>query len=363
MQHIVYYISSHGFGHLTRSLAIIELLLQEREDLTICIKCSAEHAAFAERYLRERKLSAEIQLFASNFEIVVDPVKVQVNFPATIHNLRKWIKELPERAVQECEQISRQTTVIISDIVPEAFLAAEQLGIPAIGISNFTWYEICKDYVEEDELLILRELYQKAAAFLEYPLSTGDNMPVANRTAVGLISRPIETDKVDEIRRRYKKSGRPLLLFSIGGALELEYKALPAGIDWLHTRGVSLPPAQNIFSIPDDEPDIQNYVAACDAVVTKFGWSTLAEALIAEKPVFLLKANGGWAEENMIMPEIEALACICSIAPAELYAFSPEVLEQQLEEMRRSYKRLGTRYQYSAGEILKQLTTFFPAGY
>lgn len=363
MQHIVYYISSHGFGHLTRSLAIIELLLQDRKDLTICIKCSAEHAAFAERYLRERRLSAEIQLFASNFAIVVDPVRVQVDFPATIHNLKKWIKELPDRTLQECKQIDKRTTVILSDIVPEAFLAAEQLGIPAIGISNFTWYEICKDYVENDELIILRELYQKATAFLEFPLSTGDNMPVANRTAVGLISRPIEADKVHEIRRRYKQSGRPLLLFSIGGALELEYKALPAGIDWLHTRGVSLPPAYNIFSIPDDEPDIQNYVAACDAVVTKFGWSTLAEAIIAEKPVFLLKANGGWAEENMIMPEIETLACIHSIAPAELYAFLPEALGRQMEEMRRSYKQLGNRYKYSAGEIIKQLTAFFPCHY
>lgn len=363
MQHIVYYISSHGFGHLTRSLAIIELLLQGRKDLTICIKCSAEHAAFAGRYLRERRLTAEIQLFTSTFEIVVDPVKVQVDFPATIHNLKKWIKELPNRALQECTQIDRRTTVILSDIVPEAFLAAEQLGIPAIGISNFTWYEICKDYVEDDELIILRELYQKATAFLEFPLSTGDNMPVADRTAVGLISRPIEADKVHEIRRRYKQSGRPLLLFSIGGALELEYKALPAGIDWLHTRGVSLPQESNIFSIPDDEPDIQNYVAACDAVVTKFGWSTLAEAIIAEKPVFLLKANGGWAEENMIMPEIETLACIRCIAPAELYVFSPDVLGRQMEEMRGSYKQLGNRYKYSAGEIIKQLIAFFPAVY
>lgn len=361
MQHIVYYISSHGFGHLTRSLAIIELLLQHRNDFSISIKCSSEHAAFAEHYLQERNLTAQIQLFESNFDIVVDPVNVCVDFPSTINNIEKWIKTLPDRGMQECEHIDGRTALILSDIVPEAFAVAAQLGIPAIGISNFTWYEICKDYVSSEYLAILKEMYQKATAFLEFPLSTGDHMPVSNRTPVGMISRPIDKNKVKEIRKRYKKEMRPLLLFSIGGALELECQALSSGIDWLYTRGVCLPSNANTFPIPDNEPDIQNYVAACDAVVTKFGWSTLAEAMIAQKPVFLIKANGGWAEENLIMPEIKTLNCIRSIVSAELYSFSPDIVSQQIQQMSEFYETLEDRYRYSPEDVIRQLTAYLPA--
>lgn len=361
MQHIVYYVSGHGFGHLTRSLAIIELLLQHRNDLSIRMKCSSAHAAFAERYLQERNLTAQIQLFESNFDIVVDPVKVCVDFSSTINNLKMWIKELPARGLRECEYVDGQTALILSDIVPEAFVVAARLGIPAIGISNFTWYEICKEYVPAEYLAILKEMYQKATTFLEFPLSTGDHMPVINRTPVGMISRPIDENKVKEIRKRYKKEERPLLLFSIGGALELECQALSSGIDWLYTRGVCLPSKDNTFPIPDDESDIQNYVAACDAVVTKFGWSTLAEAMIAQKPVFLIKANGGWAEENLIMPEIKTLNCIRSIVPAELYSFSPDIVSQQIQQMSEFYKSIGERYRYSPEDIIRQLTPYLPA--
>ncbi len=156
MQHIVYYVSGHGYGHLTRSLAIIELLLQHRNDLSIRMKCSSAHAAFAERYLQERNLTAQIQLFESNFDIVVDPVKVCVDFSSTINNLKMWIKELPARGLRECEHVDEKTVLILSDIVPEAFVVAARLGIPAIGISNFTWYEICKEYVPAEYLAILK---------------------------------------------------------------------------------------------------------------------------------------------------------------------------------------------------------------
>lgn len=361
MFHIVYYISGHGLGHLTRSLSIIELLLQYRSDISITIKCDDSHIAFTQHYLSDHNMAAQVQPYNSTFDIIVDPIKVCVDLPATITNLQNWLAKLPIRAQNEYKTIDTRTNLILSDIVPEAFLVAEMLGVPAIGISNFTWYEICSNYLPEECLTGLKRMYEKATVLLEFPLSTGNNMPVENRIPVGLICRPVNAERVKLIRDKFKRGKRPLLLFSIGGALELECQALHPGIDWLHTRGVCLPQNSNVFTIQEDDQDIQNYVAACDAVITKFGWSTLAEAIIAKKPVFLMQANGGWAEENLIMAEINTLGCIKTIRLADLYHFSPEVVQQQINEMTGHYKELSNRYSYSPKEIIEHIITYLPS--
>ena len=50
-------------------------------------------------------------------------------------------------------------SAIISDIVPFPFKIANELKIPSIGISNFTWYTAYRQLIEKNKLESLKEYY------------------------------------------------------------------------------------------------------------------------------------------------------------------------------------------------------------
>ena len=50
---------------------------------------------------------------------------------------------------------------IISDISPIAFEIADQLEVPSIGISNFTWYTAYKNIVPDSSLQVFKNMYKK----------------------------------------------------------------------------------------------------------------------------------------------------------------------------------------------------------
>jgi hypothetical protein len=47
--------------------------------------------------------------------------------------------------------------LVVSDISPLPFKAAKSLGIPSVGISNFTWFTAYQGLIEDNELTIFRE--------------------------------------------------------------------------------------------------------------------------------------------------------------------------------------------------------------
>ncbi|WP_346353806.1 hypothetical protein [Azotosporobacter soli] len=301
---LLYYISPFGFGHLTRSLAVLEAMLKEDQTLQVVLKGQAQHQRFAESYLQAYASRIEWRLFTSSFSIVFDQAAWAVNIEATRRETLNWVAALTDSAAREIADVDQKYDLVVSDIVPEAFSVAAKIGRAGIALSNFTWYEICRGFCSEKELLPLREQYEKATLQLEYALSTGAASPIGVRREVGLICRPLCEERIRELRKKYKRPGRPLLFLSIGGALELEGMPLPADVDFLYTRGIRVPDLANVFPVPQEALDTQHYLAACDAVVTKCGWSTVSEALIAGKPLLVLRSSNGWVEEEAIWRSI-----------------------------------------------------------
>lgn len=355
MANILYYISGHGFGHLTRSLSLIESMVTLRKDIQVTIKCHSHHADFAQRYLAEKKISAEVVAFDSTFNMVVDWDNLTIDKEATGENVREWVNGLKSQVEREMTAVGSTYIAVISDIVPEAFAIAERLGIPSLAISNFTWYEVCRGFVDDvKDVEQLLAFYQKTTQMLEYPISTGDAMPITNRLPVGLLTRPVDDGKVQAIRGKYKKANRPLVFVSVGGAVKLDELRLPDDADYLYTRGLSLPPGPNMFAISPDEPDTQNYVSACDAVITKFGWSTLAEAIIARKPVFMLSVGGGWAEEDLTWQELSGFGIIERVHPRDLYDVVVGRWQEKIAHLSR-YDDIPARYCGNKAEEIARL--------
>lgn len=319
---LLFYISGFGFGHMTRSIALIEGLLEQEQDLEITIKCNPAHRSFVAGYLQRYFPWITIEPFSSGFSIVFNEEKWEIDILGTVQGVEDWIGELAQVVEQEVTQVSKKYDLVISDIVPEAFAVARRLKIPSIGISNFTWYEICRGFVSEEKLQPLRALYEQAEVLFEYGLSTENELPMEKRIPVGLVSRPMDAEKISVIQKKYKKQDRLLLFLSIGGALTLNHISLCPDVDYLCTQGITLPPLPNVYKIPPDTLDTQNYLAACDGVITKCGWSTVTESLIAQKPLYILKSKNGWVEEKYILAALRKLGVVREIEAHELMDIS-----------------------------------------
>ena len=146
---ICFYISDYGYGHASRSIAIIRKLLSEYKDAKIYIKNSG-----AFDYIKNSLPHENIEVVKSKNDIgvIFRENSVIVDREQTRKMLIDWISswdEFIKKEKQFCE--SHMIDLILSDITPQAFVVANELDIPGIAISNFTWhyifYNLFREYI------------------------------------------------------------------------------------------------------------------------------------------------------------------------------------------------------------------------
>ncbi|MFZ5797947.1 MAG: hypothetical protein ACYCYR_07515 [Desulfobulbaceae bacterium] len=286
-------ISAHGFGHAARTAAVLQALAELTP--VECILVSTIPSRFF-----QRSLSFPFALHPWQTDVgLVQRSALQEDLPATVRELAKFYPLRPEhvarvaRAVAGCD-------LVLCDISPLGIAAAREAGIPSLLLENFTWdwlYEGCLDRCPDLRpfLSVLRELNQQA----DYHLQA---MPVCAPGSCDLLTGPIARRirlGRSEVRRRLGVGEeRLLVLISLGGlgmaGIDLrlpeddrETLYLVAG------QGAEKQGQGNIrFLSFDDDPDHPDLVAACDAVIGKVGYSTLAEVYRARVPFGYIQRPG-----------------------------------------------------------------------
>lgn len=315
---LLYYISGFGFGHLTRSLALVEQIMEYAPKIFLVLRCHPAQIGFGQQYLKRFAGRIKWTPFDSQFRIQFDPLRWQIDYQKTGQEIERWLSCLPHKVEQEIARVPQGMKCIVSDIVPEAFAVAKQYGVPGIAISNFTWCEVAMGILDSEKLNGLLGLYQQADLLLEYDLNTGEKLPIRRKVPAGLLCRPINGSRVQAIREQFKRPERPLVFLSVGDSVTLENLGLCREFDYLHTRGISLGSEYHANAVSFEALDTQNYLAACDAVITKCGWSTVSEALIAGKPLFVMKSSNGWTEERAILKQLQCWRAATVIEADEL---------------------------------------------
>lgn len=363
-QIVCYYITGFGFGHLTRSLAIIAQLLTLRDDVKIIIKADTQLFAKVQQYLAAYEGRLFLQPFVSHFSIFFDPATFCVDMQATGEDALRWIKGLPASAQREAEFLhDHRVALVLSEIVPEALEAAALTGIPGVGISNFTWYEICADVLGQDERLRpLYDMYRAAGEMLLFPFSTGDLIPMERKTDVGPITRSFDQGRIRQIRDRHKKENRPLAFLSVGGATRVADFPLREDMDYLVTIGVEVQGGPNVHRLPPEMSDSHNYLAACDLVITKCGWSTVAEATLAEVPLWLMLSQNGWLEERCVHREVMSLGIGRDRTFADMNAMTCDGIITELAHLKSAYTTIPRRYQNGMARIMEIVQQSLAAG-
>lgn len=288
--YIVLYISSHGFGHMTRCLSLIENILKNTE-YNIYIACGKKQNDFARIYLSKYKsriiykdLVTDIGLINKDNSLEVDKEKLESKL---VEFVSSW-DDVVNKEVEELKKLNIKS--IVCDISPIGCLVGKKLNLPTTFISNFTWIEQYEHLgIDEDLINKFRTAYSNINKFIQYDLCLAKDYINANEVySGGFVCREIDKLKVDEIKAKYGNS----IFITCGKSASLNcinIKNFSGTI--FTTSGIDITTEKecNIVQLPVDILDTQNYIAASDIAITKAGWGTIAEAIIGHTNLVLIE--------------------------------------------------------------------------
>ena len=299
-QWIAFYASSHGFGHMTRCLAIIEELLETTDHL-IYLASGAYQNSFARVYLARFGDRVTYRDIRTEVGLVNKENSLQVDIPRLEHELTDFMAGW-DTAVAAEVAILRDLPVacVISDISAIGIQVGEQLGVRNIGIANFTWYEQY-EYLGLSETIIarFREVYAKLDLLIEYDLMLpAPKLPVPRKQIV-FICRRFNTDRIAAIKEQYG----PSIFITCGKSADLKDIQID---NW---RGT-------IFT-------------TSDIVIAKAGWGTISEALLSKRNLVLIEREGV-LEDTENIEELKRRGVAVSIKEPDLARIDIHEIQQSI---------------------------------
>ena len=349
--YIALYISSHGFGHMTRCLGIIENILNA-SDYNLYIVCGKRQNDFARIYLDKYKdriiykdLVTDIGLVNKKNSLEVDKFSLQQQL---LEFTASW-----EDVVNDEYDFLKNLNVkcIVSDISPIGTLVGNKLKLPVVLITNFTWVEQY-EYIGIDESIIdkYRQAYSYVTKFIKYDLC----LPISSVNCedineVGFTCRNIDFNKVEKIKNQYGKS----IMITCGKSANLNtinIKNFNGTI--FTTSGIDITCEEdcNVINLPINILDTQNYIAASHIVITKAGWGTIGESVLGHTNLVLIE-RPSTKEDSFNIEKIKENKLGISIAEKDLSTIDIQSLENKLKN-NIDYEKLNT-YKNDVHKIVK----------
>jgi UDP:flavonoid glycosyltransferase YjiC (YdhE family) len=167
------------------------------------------------------------------------------------------------------------------------------------------------------------------------------------RRKINLISREITKPRAD-LRMECGIPESDLVVYlglgkSLGSAFLRRLKDNDSpGIRFLVSAGIELP-NKNVIHIPEGEVETQNYIAMCDLVVSKAGYSTASEAIKARVPTFLFR-RAGYEEDKLIARGVESMGIGKEISGEQFLNLEWSKELDNLEQYRSKYDGLAVRF-------------------
>lgn len=352
-KNIAFYISNHGFGHAARNIQIIRTLLKLEEEITIHIKTAGPQLEFMKRHIGEEERvyyydePTDIGLILKEGTLLIDEEKLN-------QSISEFVDSWDDLADCEHEFFYQENIgLVISDICPWAFQAADEARVKSILITNFTWVEIYQEYLPEqlwDAYLQCYELADKVLIYDVYQPAVPTYNP--EYEMVSLVCREFQEDEVEAIKARYEK---PIIMVSVGMSAELKEEIDVSHLPYhfIVTPGLDVK-GENVTYLTSDTMNTQNYVAASTYVISKAGWSTVAEALLSNRKCALLGRDTVAEDRTTIGILKEREQCI-EIQTEDLLHM--EEIIKRLEEFHYSYEH---EYHNDDYEIARKILFAYP---
>ena len=281
---------------------VLKALAQRNPELRFTVRCSAP-----EQFLREQ-LPANARLLPASHDLgMAMRDALDVDVPASLDWYRTLYADWDRRIeVAAAELVSLQPDALISNVAVVPLAAAARAGIPSAAFCCLNWADVFEHYggrVTGGGAIVsrLRGAYAGASLFL----APEPAMPMPwlpNRHSLPPVAR-LGNARRDELLHRLGAGPRDrVLLVSLGGVpYRLDVSGWPR-FENLHViAGMPVDGAHADVHMADtlDMPWI-DLLASSDAVLTKPGYGTVAEAACNGVSVLYLPRDG-WPEEPFLL--------------------------------------------------------------
>ena len=368
---IVFYVSGHGFGHASRTIEVINAVLDRRPETRIGVRTSAPRWLF--------DLTVKGKIAFSTLECDTGVVQIDaltLDEADSIRRAAAFHSDLVTRAASETRVLRELGAgLIVGDIPPLSFAVGAAAGIPSIALGNFTWDWVYADYprvrLAPSLLPAIRGAYAKGTMALRLPMSAGFET-FSNVKDIPMIARHATRTRQEVCKLLKLPTDKPLVLMSFGGyglpGLETDGLAkfkkytvvttsnLPVG----RTRKQALLAERKGSFISVNEEAMYNagvryedLVGAAEAVVTKPGYGIITEC-IANDTAVLYTSRGHFPEYDVLVEEMPKYLRTAFIGQEELFAGKwGTPLDKLLAQPKaKHYKKPDTNGADAAAEVL-----------
>ena len=296
---LVVHATSHGFGHLNRSVAAVNLV---PADVPVVIRSHPDLLPhWRERLLRPAELDPHVSDSGA-----VNPVggSGETDAEATLERALSTHREALGRLDDDADYLrDLDAGAVLCDAPALPLVAARRAGVPGFILANFTWCDIYEPYArsagpEYKELVAdLRAAYRQAeGVFRAEPALKMSWLP--RQTSVGLVANP-GRDRSRELRSALGLGeAEKLVYFYIGryGQDDLDWKRLASfesrGVHFVGYHAAPVGELANLHLVSPRDWSGGDLIASTDAVVAKAGYGTVAEAMAHGRPILYPPRRG-----------------------------------------------------------------------
>jgi hypothetical protein len=343
---VVFYVSGHGFGHASRSIEIINALIDRQPGLRVVVRSQVAP------WLFERTARPGVELSPVETDTgVVQIDSLHLDAPATIRRALEFMRTFDARVQAEAAFLrSAGALIVIADLPPLGIAAARAAGLPGIAYGNFTWDWIYANY-EGSAGLVSRigAIYAHTTTALRLPMWGGFET-MKNVRDLPFVARHACREPADTRR-------------ALG--IPLDQKVVLASFGGYGVQGASKPrvPGYHVLWPGDvDEPAMydagyryEDLVRAVDVVVTKPGYGILSEC-IANGTAILYTSRGDFREYPVLVQEMPKYLRCAFIDHDDLFSgnWAPH-LDRLLEQPRPQEKPDTNGAAVAAGLISQEM--------
>jgi len=317
--HLVIALSAHGYGHLAQTAPVINALRELLPGLRVTVRSALPQARLSSRLRGPYAYRAE----ATDFGMVMQSalaVDVESSAQAYAELHRGWQRRVDAEA-RLLESLAPD--LVLSNVAYLPLAGAALAGIPAVALCCLNWADMYQHYFSQRPEAArihgqMVDAYAQARRFLQ----PAPSMPMPTITR-GEPLAPIAA-RGEARRARLRSDLREderLVLVAMGGiALRLPMESWPAlpGVRWVVQRDWAVR-RDDVLILESFGLPFTDVLAGCDALVTKPGYGSVAEAACNGVPVLYVR-RGDWPEEPYLIEWLHAHASAREVALADLQA-------------------------------------------
>jgi len=299
--HLLLALSGHGYGHLAQCAPVVNALWQRLPSLRVTVCCTLPRAVIAAR------LDRPFTGLTAALDVVLPMSSAwEVDVPAARQAYAVFHRDHDAGLQRDLALLGDvKPDLVLADIPYRILSAARLAGIPAVALCSLNWASIYAAYcgAAGESAAILEQMWSgyRAANIFLAPEPAMDMPGFENYRAIGPIAREGVSQKPAVLERLGLPPGTRIVMVALGGiatAMPLANWPRIDGVAWLFSAALAIP-RDDLFDFSALPVAFIDVLASSDAVLTKPGYGTYAEAVCNGVPLLTL-VRPDWPETTYL---------------------------------------------------------------